>query len=146
MVKFDIHEVDRNKILNMMREEQKIRYSKGIQELYTKQYYAKQTNPEYATVNIEREIQKFILRVFQFDDDDASLAEYWKIPSTYWNDEEIKNSIFYMKLNIFQYPKVSVNEDMIDTHLIEYKTGNEISLSSLQTSGRPLVILAGSMT
>lgn len=146
MIDFKIDKVERNKILEMVKEEQTVRYSKGIQEAYTKQYYAQKENPEYETVRIEREIQKFILRKFGFNDDEISLEEYWKIPSTYWKDEEIKNSIFYMKLNIFQYPKVSVNDNIIDSNLIDFKTGEEINLCSLQKPGRPLVILAGSMT
>ena len=51
-----------------------------------------------------------------------------------------------MKLNIFQYPKVTINDDIIDASLIDYETEQEINLSSLQKPGRPLVILAGSMT
>ena len=41
------------------------------------------------------------VRKFGFNDNESSIEEYWKIPSTYWNDDEIKNAVFYMKLNIF---------------------------------------------
>lgn len=143
---FKIHEIPRSLVIDMLREEQVIRYSKGIQEAYTQQFYAQQNNPNYEVVQIEREIQKYILRKFGFKDDDNSLREYWKIPSTYWNDEEVKNSVFYMKLNIFQYPKVSVGDDLIDVNLVEYLTNKTVSLISLQTQNRPLVLLAGSMT
>lgn len=146
MIDFNINKVERNKILEMVKEEQKIRYSKGIQEIYTKQYYATKENPNYEPIMIEREIQKHILKNFGFNDNDNSLEQYWKIPLTYWNDDEIKNSIFYMKLNIFQYPKVKIGDDIIDSNLIEYKSGKEINLCSLQKPERPLVILAGSMT
>jgi hypothetical protein len=146
MEDFKIDKVERSKILEMLKQEQSVRYSKGIQEAYTNQYYAQKNNPEYKMVPIEREIQKYILRQFGFKDDLTSLEEYWKIPSTYWHDEEVKNSIFYMKLNIFQYPKVSVGDDLTDARLIDYQTSQEISLSSLQKQGRPLIILAGSMT
>lgn len=146
MVDFKIDKVERKQIIDMLREEQKVRYSKGIQEAYTKQYYSQQNNPHYETVPIEKEIQKYILRHFGFKDDDASLQEYWKIPSTYWLDEEVKNSVFYMKLNIFQYSKVSVGDSMIDVNIIDYQSKQDFTLSSLQTKGRPLVILAGSMT
>lgn len=143
---FKIHEIPRSLVIDMLREEQVIRYSKGIQEAYTQQFYAQQNNPNYEVVQIEREIQKYILRKFGFKDDDNSLREYWKIPSTYWNDEEVKNSVFYMKLNIFQYPKVSVGDDLIDVNLVEYLTNKTVSLISLQTQNRPLVLLSGSMT
>ena len=84
MIDFKINKVDRNLILEMVKEEQLVRYSKGIQEAYTKHYYAQQNNPEYEPVRIEREIQKYILKKFSFNDNDKSLEEYWKIPSTYW--------------------------------------------------------------
>ena len=145
MTDFEIDSVSREKILEMVKEEQSVRYSKGIQEAYTTQYYASK-HENYERINIEREIQKYILKKFGFKDDMNSLEQYWKIPSTYWNDEEIKNSIFYMKLNIFQYPKVKIDDNMIDTFLIDYNTNANISLSSLETSGKPLIILAGSMT
>ncbi len=144
-MEFQINSVNREKILEMTTEEQKVRYSKGIQEAYTTQFYNSK-NENYERVNIEREIQKYILRKFGFTDSIESLQEYWKIPSTYWNDEEVKNSIFYMKLNIFQYPNVKLEDELIDVPLVNYKTNDIVSLSSLQKSNRPLVILAGSMT
>jgi hypothetical protein len=146
MTDFKITDVERSKILEMVKEEQTVRYSKGIQEAYTQQYYSQKNNENYKGVRIEIEIQKFILRKFGFKDDQESLEEYWKIPSTYWQDEEIKNSIFYMKLNIFQYPKISVDDDLVDAYLIDYNAGTELMLSSLQNLNKPLVILAGSMT
>lgn len=146
MQSFDIHSVSRDTVLTMVKEEQVIRYSKGIQDAYTQQYHASIKNPLYELVNIEREIQKFILRKFGYSDDDASLTSYWKIPSMYWDDEEVKNSIFYMKLNIFQYPKVSVGDTMVDVSLIDYATDQTCSLRSLSMTNKPLVILAGSMT
>lgn len=145
MTEFDIRYVGRDKIIDMLQSEQTVRYSKGIQEAYTSQFNALK-NSSYERVNIEREIQKYILRKFGFNDTTTSLEQYWKIPSMYWNDEEVKNSIFYMKLNIFQYPSVHVNDNMIDVPLINYKTDDITYLSSLQTPNKPLVILAGSMT
>jgi len=145
MTEFKIVSVNREKIIEMVKEEQIVRYSKGIQEAYTQQFHTSK-NENYERVNIEREIQKFILRKFGFKDDTDSLYQYWKIPSTYWNDEEVKNSIFYMKLNIFQYPKLKIDDHMIDVPLIDYNTDTINSLFSLQTHNRPLVILAGSMT
>lgn len=144
-MEFQINSVNREKILEMTTEEQKVRYSKGIQEAYTTQFYNSK-NENYERVNIEREIQKYILRKFGFIDSIESLQEYWKIPSTYWNDEEVKNSIFYMKLNIFQYPNVKLEDELINVPLVDYKTNEMVSLSSLQKPNRPLVILAGSMT
>lgn len=145
MTDFMIKLVSRDKILEMVKEEQTVRYSKGIQEVYTQQYHASK-NQDYININIEQEVQKFILRKFGFKDDNQSLEEYWKIPSTYWKDDEIKNSLFYMKLNIFQYPKVKLDDNMINVNLINYETNNIVSLASLEKHVRPLIMLAGSMT
>ena len=130
----------------MVKEEQIVRYSKGIQEAYTQQYYNSLTNNNYKIVNIEQEIQKYILRKFGFKDTDDSLKEYWKIPSTYWNDEEVKNSLFYMKLNIFEKPNLKIEDNLIDSQLINYDNNNIVNLASLQNENRPLIILAGIMT
>lgn len=148
MTDFDIQSVKRSQIIQMLSAEQKVRYSKGVQEAYTNLYHAQFKNPSIATTNfsIEKEIQKFILRQFGYKDDETSLKEYWKIPSTYWNDEEVKNSIFYMKFNIFQHSKVSVGDDIVDATLITYPSNQDVSLVSLQRPDRPLVLLAGSMT
>ncbi len=144
-MEFNINQVPRDKILQMVSEEQKVRYSKGIQEAYTEQYYAMK-DVNYERVNIEQQIQKFILRKFGFTDTLESLEQYWKIPSTYWNDTEVKNSIFYMKLNIFQYTNLAIGDNIVDTQLIDYKTNKNILLSELGIPNKPLVILAGSMT
>lgn len=143
---FKINDVSREKIIEMLKEEQKVRYSKQVQDIYTNQYYDSKHNPNYELVNIEREVQKFILNKFGFSNKETDLKEYWKIPSTYWNDEEVKNSIFYMKLNIFQYSKIDIDDLMPNVSLVDYETENKIKLSSLANKGRPLVLLAGSMT
>lgn len=142
---FEINNVSREVVLQMLKEEQKVRYSKEIQNIYTKEYYATKHN-NVKRINIEAEIQKHILKSFGFKNDEKSLKEYWKIPSTYWEDEEVKNSIFYMKLNIFKYPNVKIHDKMIDVELLNYQTNEFVSLSSLSHPNRPLVILAGSMT
>lgn len=144
MREFNIKTVKREEIIKMLQEEQKVRYSTGIQEAYTKQYLASKSE-HYELVNIEQEIQKFVLNNFGFTTTQSSLEEYWKVPSTYWNDEEVKNSIFYMRLNIFQYPKVKLNDDLIDVSLLNDETNLATNLATLQTD-KPLILLAGSMT
>jgi hypothetical protein len=146
MTDFILQDVSRDDIIKMLKDEQEVRYSKNIQNIYTQQYYASQQDSNYKPVRIEIKIQKYILKKYGYSDNEESLNEYWKIPSTYWNDEEVKNSIFYMKLNIFQYPKLNVGDNLIDANLIDYNTDKEINLSSLQIKNKPLVILAGSMT
>jgi hypothetical protein len=47
MTEFKITDVERSKILEMVKEEQTVRYSKGIQEAYTQQYYSQKNNKNY---------------------------------------------------------------------------------------------------
>jgi hypothetical protein len=132
-------------VIAMLKEEEKVRYLPEIQEIYTEQYHLSK-NPQYIRISIEIEIQKYILQKFGYSSTPESLAQYWKIPSTYWHDEEVKNSIFYMKLNIFEYPDLKVGDAVIDSTLIRYDNGNTFNLSDAQNTNRPLVLLAGSIT
>lgn len=143
---FIVKSVDREKVISMLKDEQTIRYSKNIQELYTQQFYNRDANPEIERVNIEREIQKFILRKNGFNDDYFSLTEYWKIPTFYKEDDEVRNSSFYINLNIFKEPSLNVGDDMTDISCIHYDNMNPTTLSYLMKPNRPLIILAGSMT
>jgi hypothetical protein len=135
-MQLNIH--DRNKVIDMLRFEQKVRYSPEIQKVYSAQYATGTRN-----VSIEKEIQKYVLKTFGYSDD--QVEEYWKIPRLYWQDEEVKNSIFYMKLNIFTYGDVSVGDKLIDVPLYDFQTNSTVYLDTLYRD-KPLVILAGSMT
>ncbi len=146
---FDITAVNRNEILEIMRTEQEVRYSDVMQNVYTKQQVRENGAPEdIAPINVDVEIQKYVLRKFGYSDDAASLQEYWKIPSTYWTDDEIKQSIFYMKHNIFSYPPCSVGGAVVDASLLTYPDLSPKSVAELSLRGgkRPVVIFAGSMT
>jgi hypothetical protein len=143
---FIVTMVGREKIMSMLKEEQTIRYSKNIQTIYTEQFNNKLNDPTIEPVNIEREIQKFILRKNGYSDAINSLEEYWKIPSLYWDDEEVKNCCFYMKLNIFKNPSICCGEKMVDATVIDFSTRTQTSLTNLSKQDRPLVILSGSMT
>ncbi len=135
-MQLDIH--DRDKVLEMLRFEQQVRYSPEIQKVYSAQY-ASGTR----SISIEKEIQKYVLRTFGYDDN--QVEEYWKIPKLYWEDEEVKNSIFYMKLNIFSYGNISVGDKLIDVPLYDYQANSILQLDTL-CRDKPLVLLAGSMT
>lgn len=142
---FNIHSADKSTIISMLKEEEKIRYSKPIQEVYTEQFYLMESDPDVKRVNIESEIQKFILNKFGYSTTQNSIDNYHKIPSTYFHDEEVRNASFYIRLNIFQYSPVKIGDDIINTKLIDYASKQYVNLIDLETS-KPLVILAGSIT
>jgi hypothetical protein len=140
---FILEEVPRPTILKMVKLEQEWRYSKDIQDHY---YQAFQEKINIGTL-IEDLIQQGILRNFGFNNNEISLEEYRKIPKTYWNDQEIKSSLFYMNLNIFQYPNIQIGDELINTKLLNLdKTETSLKELSLNSNGKPLVILAGSIT
>jgi hypothetical protein len=139
---FILEEIPRETILKMVKLEQEWRYSKEIQDIY---YQAYQENINIGTL-IEDQIQQGILRNFGFNNN-KSLEEYRKIPKTYWNDQEIKSSLFYMNLNIFQYPNIQIGDELINTPLLNLdKTETSLEKLSNKANGKPLVILAGSIT
>ena len=142
---FDIFSIDKYSIIEMLKEEQIIRYSRPIQELYTEQYY-KMMDENVGRFNIELEIQKYILSKFGYSITQNSIDNYHKIPSTYFHDEEVKKSVFYINLNIFKYPDVHVGDDIINARIIDYQKKEFVNLVDLETHNKPLVILAGSMT
>jgi hypothetical protein len=143
---FSVDTVSRETVLKMLKDEEKAKYSPEIQQAYSDQYQLSQKYHNLDRVNIDVEIQKYILRQYGFSDSAESLAGYWKVPSTYWHDAEVKDAVFYMRYNIFDYPDVHVGDPIVDCDLVEYTTGTTKRLSSLQNGERPLVILAGSMT
>ena len=146
-MEFIIENISKEMVIKMLQEEEKIRYSPQIQTLYTEQYYLMENDPNIERLNIELEIQKFILKKFGYTDSDNSVKNYWKIPSKYINDEDVKNSSFYIKLNIYKFSSFQIGDNLIDTQLIDYKSKNNILLSELQNDiNKPLVILAGSIT
>jgi len=63
MTVFQVELSPRDKILEMLIEEQTVRYSPDVQEAYTQQYYKRQAG-QAGLVNIEREIQKFIEKIW----------------------------------------------------------------------------------
>jgi hypothetical protein len=143
MEPFILEEIPRETILKMVKLEQEWRYSKDIQDLY---YQAYLENINIGTV-IEDQIQQGILRNFGFKNNEKSLEEYRKIPKTYWNDDEIKSSLFYMNLNIFQYPNIQIGDELINTPLLNLdKTETSLEELSVKANRKPLVILAGSIT
>jgi hypothetical protein len=140
MITFNVLNVEREKIIEMLSYEEKVKYSDEIQEIYSSQYINK------TPLNIDIEIQCHVLQNFGFTSTQKDLEEYWKIPKKYWNDNEVKNSIFYMRYNIFEYSQIKKGESIPKCRLINpFFPDKIIELSTLQTY-KPLILLAGSIT
>jgi hypothetical protein len=137
---FNITQCHRNKALEMLKHEQVLRYSKKYQDMYD-QGFNRYGNPEF----IERCIQRETLNNFEFTDNDKSLYNYQMIGQYYQNDEEIKNAIHYLRINIIKDCPLKVMDNYRDSDLLTLDKKN-CKLSELLIHDKPNVIFAGSIT
>ncbi len=137
---FQLDQVERQIILKMLSDEQKLRYSDQIQDLY---------DQKLNTINdsefIEKLVQRNILQQFGFNISDLSIRNYQAIGSYYENDEEIKKAVHYLRINIIKDCPIKENQQYIDTNLMTLD-GKATRLSDYHNNDKPLVILAGSIT
>jgi hypothetical protein len=128
----------------MLSTENDWRLSKPIIDAYHMRYLASDK-----TIKIERLVQQAILREYGYADTDDNLAQYQQIGRLYTDDDEVMNSAFYLRLNIYSVYDIPKDGDRFhsDIDLISYPHNNKCNLGSLGGMGdRPLVILAGSLT
>lgn len=149
MISFVAKDIPREMVLSLLQYEEQVKYSPEIQEIYTTSFYANQQNhiPLKKQVNIDVEIQKHVLNYYGFSCEEEDLQEYWKLPKMYWNDSEIKNSVFYMRYNIFEFSEHKPGES-IPSHLRIYSSHDLTQSMSLMDlfHNKPFILLAGSMT
>ena len=140
---FDASTIEINKIIEMLCYEEKIKYSDEMQDIYSKQYDENEDTVD-KTLNLDVEIQRHVLETFGFLSTQENLKEYWRIPSLYKTHEEIKNSVFYIRYNIFDFNKINLGEKIPNCRLIntDYQ---ETTMNTLQTD-KPLILLSGSIT
>ena len=137
---FQLSETDKATVFGMLKSEQTLRYSDQIQNLYD-QGLNTVNDPEF----IEKMVQKSVLEQYGYNISEQSLRNYQAIGSYYINDDEIKNAIHYLRINIIKDCPIPLNSDYVDVNLVKLD-GTPIKLSSLYNTDKPLVILAGSIT
>jgi hypothetical protein len=137
---FQINNVDRMMILNMLVYEQKLRYSDQIQNLYD-QNLNNHEDPEF----VEKSVQRDALENCGFNTSERSIKNYQSIAYYYEDDEEIKQAIHYMRINIIKDCPIKVNQPYINSNLVTLDE-NPVQLSDYYNLSRPLIILAGSIT
>ena len=138
-MEFNVADVPRETVISMLKREQELRYSPAIQDRYTQLY---DQGTKYTTI-IEEAIQTHVMQEFGFVPD---LPNYWKIAGHYAEDQEVRDSSFYMKLNIFTWDKPAPGSDIHDCQLIDYATRTPLRLKSAVVPNRTTVIFVGSMT
>jgi len=93
-------------------------------------------------------VQKQVLREFGFSDDGASLLMFRSALSMYPNDEEIKNLAYYYKYNRSRQGELYCGAE-VDLSKITLKSldgTQSFQLSQFAVEGKPLVLIAGSIT
>jgi len=143
-MEFIVSEIPIYKIIEMLSYEEKIKYSDDMQEIYSKQYYESK-DVVNKLLNLDVEIQRHVLETFGYLSNENNLKEYWKIPGLYKDNEDIKNSVFYIRYNIFEFNKMKIGKKIPPCRLINTEN-KEIQLNSLHNNNKPLVLLAGSIT
>lgn len=137
---FQLSETDKVTVFEMLKSEQTLRYSDQIQNLYD-QGLNTVNDPEF----IEKMVQKSVLEQYGYNTSEQSLRNYQAIGSYYINDDDIKNAIHYLRINIIKDCQIPLNSDYVDVNLVKLD-GTPTKLSSLYNIEKPLVILAGSIT
>jgi hypothetical protein len=139
----------KNHIIEMLKYESKLRYSKEVQDLYSKGYYENINEITYGTF-VENLVQMETLSNFGFNTNQDDLNEYRRIFSKYKNDNDVINSAFYFRLNSYcPFELNDTTNHYNDINLINLDDKKEYMMSTIGCGGksnRPLVILAGSLT
>lgn len=139
-IDFDVTKVSKEIVLQLLKHEQTLRYSKRYQEMYD-QGLNTRGNPEY----IERTIQRETLNHFGFQDTDTSLKNYQEIGTFYQGDKTIKEAVQYLRLNIIKDCPVLLGDTYVDCELVSLDE-NDLKLSSIIDITKPTIIIAGSIT
>jgi hypothetical protein len=140
-MEFVLSTISRETVLKMLRMEEKLKYSFEVQKQYSELYENQLQNTD-----LDIYLQTRVLAEHGFATTQSSLEEYWKIPSTYWHDSEVKNAVFYMRLNIFQFSTCSIGDTYRNSTIYHLNDSTKIKLSDLQLHNRPLILLCGSIT
>jgi hypothetical protein len=138
-MEFDVNQVDRGLVLKMLKREQELRYSEEMQLMYDSLSHS--IDQEI----VEKTIQKQVREEFGFTDSNESIRNYQSIGYLYRDDEEVRQSVNYLRLNIIRDCPIKEGELAPDVSLVNLE-GQDCRLQDYLSQSKPLVILAGSLT
>lgn len=139
-VDFRLTSVPKDRVLEMLKEEQKMRYSDEIQNMYN-QGFNKKGDPEY----IEKYVQRNLLNNFGYKYDESSIKNYQSIGSYYQEHKDVIDAVHYLRINIIRDCPIGDDELCPDAKIMDLNK-KQHKLSQLFNQEKPLVILAGSIT
>ena len=137
---FSLDEVPRDTVLSMLRTEDRLRKSDEMQALYDQMSHV-------VGDQVERYIQRNVLKMFGFTPSMDNLSRYWQIRAKYGdNDREVMDSVIYLRYaHLLHECQIPLGAQCPDASLVALD-GNFVSLSDYMANHERLVVLAGSMT
>lgn len=96
---------------------------------------------------MERFIQRNVLKAHGFAPSVDNLNRYWEIRAKYEEDEEIMDSVIYLRYaHLLHDCTIPVGSEAPDAALVTLDGGHPTTLGRYFREHRSVVILAGSMT
>ncbi len=138
---FDVEIESRAVVLGMLRDEDRRRKSDAMQKLYD------DTREEFKDDRVEQFIQRGVLKAFGFAPTQANLENYWKIRAKYEDDEEMMQSVIYLRYaHLLHECTIPLGAPCPDATLVTVDGERPVRLSDYMGANERLVVLAGSMT
>lgn len=134
--------ISKDKVLELFKFEDSLRKSKEWQLRYDEICSLYGTNK---TQIVENEIQKTVLHMSGYCNDEDDIEEYRRIFNLWRDDRDVVNSILTMKNNIMMNPMICIGEKVPNVQLHDVG-GNECMLFDFLQFDKPNVIIAGSRT
>ena len=139
-MEFNLDEVPRATVLDMLRAEDAMRKSDEMQQLYDKTRHIEGDQ-------VERYIQRNVLKGFGFIPSVENLRSYWGIRAHYGDDDdELMDSVIYLRYaHLLKECSLTLGDACPDASLFSLD-GISRKLTNFIEDNDYLVILAGSMT
>merc|ERR1712137_826176 len=137
---FDVDEVPRDLVIQMLKYEDRLRKSPEMQALYDRCNHV-------AGDQVERFIQRNVLKRHGFTPSVENLAEFWKIRAKYGDDDrEVMESVIYLRYaHLLHECTIPLGAAAPDATLVTMDQ-KPCRLPDYMQQHDKLVILAGSMT
>lgn len=141
METFDVRQVPRETVLAMLRAEDRMRKSDEAQALYD-------AGKDLLGDQVERFIQRTILKLFGFAPSVENLSRFWQIRAHYGdNDRELMESVIYLRYaHLLHECRIPLGAPCPDADMFSLDDGQPRTLASYMQEHPNLVVLAGSMT
>lgn len=143
----NIQTISNEDLIELIKFEQELRYSKHFQKLYTKKNVL--NDPIFQKIRIEDIIQLNVLDKFDYELYEENLNALRYLYGVHRKNPEINKYGFWLNMNIVQEGYVE-NQKYKDSTLYELNGINKVSLSHLiekvKIRNVPLIIFGGSIT